>query len=34
MESAHRYYFRVSNNAYQSMAAGALWLAKAQATRG
>ena len=34
MESAHRYYFRVSNNAYQSMAAGALWLTKAQATRG
>ena len=34
IESAHRYYFRVSNNAYQSMAAGALWLAKAQGTRG
>jgi branched-chain amino acid transport system substrate-binding protein len=33
IESAHRYYFRVSNNAYQSMAAGALWLAKAQETR-
>jgi branched-chain amino acid transport system substrate-binding protein len=34
IESAHRYYFRVSNNAYQSMAAGALWLAQAQASRG
>ncbi len=26
IESAHPYYFRVSNNSYQSMAAGALWL--------
>src|SRR5690606_30577174 len=26
IENAHRHYFRVSNNAYQSMAAGALWL--------
>lgn len=34
IESAHRYYFRVSNNAYQSMAAGALWLTQAQRTRG
>jgi branched-chain amino acid transport system substrate-binding protein len=34
IENAHPYYFRVSNNAYQSMAAGALWLAKAQQARG
>jgi branched-chain amino acid transport system substrate-binding protein len=33
IENAHRYYFRVSNNSYQSMAAGALWLAKAQEAR-
>jgi branched-chain amino acid transport system substrate-binding protein len=34
VENAHRYYFRVSNNAYQSMAAGALWLADLQEKRG
>lgn len=34
IENAHRYYFRVSNNAYQSMAAGALWLAELQKSRG
>jgi branched-chain amino acid transport system substrate-binding protein len=33
VENAHRYYFRVSNNAYQSMAAGALWLAEMQKSR-
>jgi branched-chain amino acid transport system substrate-binding protein len=33
IENAHRYYFRVSNNAYQSMAAGALWLAELQRSR-
>ncbi|KAB2916660.1 MAG: ABC transporter substrate-binding protein [Hyphomicrobiaceae bacterium] len=34
IENAHPYYFRVSNNAYQSMAAGALWLAELRRTRG
>jgi branched-chain amino acid transport system substrate-binding protein len=33
IENGHRYYFRVSNNAYQSMAAGALWLADQQRER-
>jgi len=30
IEKAHPHYFRVSNNTYQSMAAGALWLADLQ----
>ncbi len=34
IENGHRHYFRVSNNAYQSMAAGALWLADLQEKRG
>ena len=34
IENAHPYYFRVSNNAYQSMAAGALWLSELKRTRG
>ncbi|WP_088346805.1 MULTISPECIES: ABC transporter substrate-binding protein [Rhodomicrobium] len=34
IENAHPYYFRVSNNVYQAMAAGALWLAEAQKKRG
>ena len=34
IENAHRYYFRVSNNSYQSMAAGALWLSELKRTRG
>jgi branched-chain amino acid transport system substrate-binding protein len=34
IENAHPYYFRVSNNAYQSMAAGALWLSELKRARG
>ncbi len=34
IENAHRHYFRVSNNAHQSMAAGALGLADLKRTRG
>jgi len=34
LESLHPYYFRVSNNTYQSMAAGALYLAELQETIG
>ena len=33
LENLHRYYFRVSNNTYQSMAAGALYLADLKQTR-
>lgn len=33
IENAHPYYFRVSNSAYQSMAAGALWLAELKRER-
>ena len=34
LENLHPYYFRVSNNTYQSMAAGALYLADLQARSG
>lgn len=34
LENLHPYYFRVSNNTYQSMAAGALYLADLQAQTG